>query len=247
MDGKHVRITCPQLGGSHYFNYKSYNSIILLALVDANYKFLYIDVGTNGRIGDAGVYTKSKLRECLMDRSILNIPDSKQLPNTNITTPFVVLADDAFPLSYNVMKPYSLKNITKEEKIFNYRLSRGRRMVESSFGILASRFRVFLTAINLAPKKVTAVILAACTLHNLLIERRKHLYTREEIVSVSENGQQYLITHSNEELREMQALTRQVNIGCNRHGREIREAFKRFYNGPGKVPWQETYISCLAT
>lgn len=149
----HVRITCPKLGGSHFYNYKSYHSIVLFALADANYKFLYVDVGTNGRVGNSGVYAKSKLRECLMNRALLNIPDAKQLPNSNITIPYVVLADDVFPLSYNVMKPYPLKRITREEKIFNYRLSRGRRMIESSFGILATRFRSFLTFIYLFPEK----------------------------------------------------------------------------------------------
>ncbi|XP_046998608.1 uncharacterized protein LOC124613905 [Schistocerca americana] len=119
MDGKHIRIKCPQASGSHFLNYKSFNSIILFAMVDASYKYLYVDVGTNGRVGDAGVFSKSKLRECLIDRSMLNISEGRKLRNTNITTPIAVLADDAFPLSYNIMKPYPLKGITKE-KVFNY-------------------------------------------------------------------------------------------------------------------------------
>lgn len=172
MDGKHIRIKCPVSGGSNYYNYKHFNSIILFALVDANYKFIYVDVGTNGRIGDAGVFAKSLLRKCIFDRSILNLPKEKKLPNTNTVTPYVVLADDAFPLSCYVMKPYPIKNISKEERIFNYRLSRGRRMVESAFGILANRYRIFLTTINLSPTKVTKIVLAACSLHNLLCEKR---------------------------------------------------------------------------
>ncbi|XP_049799648.1 uncharacterized protein LOC126234952 [Schistocerca nitens] len=142
MDGKHIHIKCPQASGYHF------------AMVDASYTFLYVDVGTNGRVGDAGVFSKSKPQECLIDRSILNIPEGRKLGNTNITPPMVVLADHAFTLSYNIMKPYPLKGITKEEKVFNYRLSQGRRLVESSFDILASRFRIFLTAINLPAENV---------------------------------------------------------------------------------------------
>jgi hypothetical protein len=52
MDGKHIVIRCPSKGGSEFYNYQKYHSVILLANVDANYKFIYIDVGTNGRVND---------------------------------------------------------------------------------------------------------------------------------------------------------------------------------------------------
>ena len=61
MDGKHIQMRRPINSGSYYFNYKGFFSIVLLGLVDADYKFIYIDVGCNGRISDGGVYRNSSL------------------------------------------------------------------------------------------------------------------------------------------------------------------------------------------
>jgi len=66
------------------------------------------------------------------------------------------------------MKPYAHRGLNTTERIFNYRLSRARRIVENAFGILASRFRVFRTQIMFQPHKVETVVLAATVLHNFL-------------------------------------------------------------------------------
>ena len=48
LDGKRVLISKPPHSGSEYYDYKSHFSVILLAMVDANYKFMYVNVGAVG-------------------------------------------------------------------------------------------------------------------------------------------------------------------------------------------------------
>ena len=75
VDGKHIRIQNPALAGSHYFNYKKYYSIISLAVVDADYKFLCVDVGAIGSESDGGVFAKSSLGR-MMEKHQANLPPS---------------------------------------------------------------------------------------------------------------------------------------------------------------------------
>ena len=65
IDGKHFRIQCPKKSGSSFFNYKHFFSILVLAMCDADYKFTYVNVGSAGREGDAGVFRKSDFFEFL--------------------------------------------------------------------------------------------------------------------------------------------------------------------------------------
>lgn len=157
VDGKHILMRCPKNTGSEYFNYKHSFSVILLAVVDANYCFSYIDIGTNVRVNDARVFSKSSFYEALENKT-LKIPSNG-----------VFVADDAFPLRKDMLKPYSrIRRLTTTQKIFNYRLSRARRTVENAFGILTSRFRILEKPIPILVENVPIIIKTICTLHNWL-------------------------------------------------------------------------------
>ena len=152
LNGKHILIKPPGESGSFYYNYKHTFSIVLLALVDADYKFIYVDIGTNGRVSDGGVFKQSTLGKAL-ENSELSIPQPSPLQRYGVPMPYIIVADDAFPLKENIMKPYSFGGLTKEQRIFNYRLSRAGRIVENAFGILSNRFRIFMTPMALKTRE----------------------------------------------------------------------------------------------
>lgn len=169
IDGKHVRIRAPENSGSLYFNYREFYSIVLLAIVDHNCKFIAVDVGSYGKEGDSGIFQKSQMGKKIM-KNEFNFPEPKTVPDSHIKLPHFLVGDEAFSLDTFMMKPYARKvaknNLNKE--IFNYRLCRARRVSENAFGLLSQVFRIFYTSIGIAPETCTDMILVACCLHNLL-------------------------------------------------------------------------------
>ena len=164
IDGKHVRIVPPPRSGSQFFNYKGFNSIVLMAVVSAQYEFLFVDVGMNGRMSDGGAFRQTEFALRLQEEDLSLPPDDQNLEGL----PFVFLADEAFALGPHLMRPYPQRTLTPERRVFNFRLARARRVVENTFGIMASRFRLLLTSLHMAEYKWNYIIFACCILHNFL-------------------------------------------------------------------------------
>lgn len=166
IDGKHVRIFCPGKSGSKFFNYKDFFSVVLLAFVDANYKFVMVDIGSYGKEGDSGILEKSEIGTMVRNETFY--PPPRKVGETVL--PYVVEGDEAFKLSTNMMEPFPRKEARADTKnaVFNYRLSRARRVSENSFALLSQVFRVFYTPIAVHPEVTDCLIMTACCLHNML-------------------------------------------------------------------------------
>ncbi|XP_016843940.2 uncharacterized protein LOC107981799 [Nasonia vitripennis] len=87
IDGRHIRIKKPANSGSLYYNYKKFFSIVLQAAVDADYRFITIDVGGYGHQSEGGTFKESKLYKALA-KKILKIPEEDELPNSNTILPY---------------------------------------------------------------------------------------------------------------------------------------------------------------
>lgn len=213
----------PANSGATFINYKGTFSIVLMALVDANYKFLFVDVGCNDRVSDGGVFNRSTLNIEMQTNSI-GLPPARLLPGSDVECPFYIVADDAFALRKNIMKPFPFRNMSKEERIYNYRISRGRRIVENAFGILAQRFRFLQNCVCLQPVVVEKMVLASCALHNFLRSRSSaRIYLRTGDVDLEHSE-----THDVQEgawrlttsMANMQSISKQVG-SITRHQRVL--------------------------
>ena len=69
------------------------------------------------------------------------------------------------------MKSYSNHNIQLDQQIFNYKLSRARRIIENTFGIATTRFRIFRRPIIAKSENVILVAKAVVALHNYLMKK----------------------------------------------------------------------------
>ena len=185
MDGKHVTIVPPPGAGLCFFNYEGYNSQVLIGISDSNYEFIYFNIGTNGRVSDGGVSEYTDFYDKLQNEC-LKITESSDVKERKLPCFFV--GDEEFSFRKDFLRPYNVKQLKRERKIFNYRLSRARRIIENVFGILVARFGIFgifKTHINMQLDNIKYAVMASCALHNFLRRISPDTYTPSECFDVA--------------------------------------------------------------
>ena len=228
-DGKHIWLKCPSNSGSMYYNYKLYFSIVLQGLVDARYRFIAIDVGVYGKQSGGGIFCHSSPYQ-LPSSNNFNMPNARKLPLSDMEQPFVILGDKAYPLLSYLMRPYPRRQLTESWRLFNYHLSRGRRVVEIAFGILAGKWRILNKPIETSPHMVDRIVKCICVLHNTVIGREGvdeasllELQNQEDSFSTSHDEPECQVTRSNNR--------------SDLRARKVRDAFTVYFNSDmGRLP-----------
>ena len=144
IDGKHVQMFAPARSGSSYFRCKKTQSVVLMAVSDAKYCFILVDIGDGGRQSDGSVYNNSQLGFAI-ENNLLKIPeDSKIVNNCDKILPYVFVADDAFGLKRHMMKPYAFKNLSIDKLVFTIDLVGCEELLKMHLVLLQADF-VFFT------------------------------------------------------------------------------------------------------
>ncbi|XP_067203340.1 uncharacterized protein, partial [Linepithema humile] len=229
---KCILLQAPPNSGSTYFNYKENHSINLPAISDAKYRFIVVDIGGEGRQSDGGVFRNSLIRNYIASGS-LKLPNLKPIEVDGLILPYVLLADEAFPLTNFIMRPYPRNDrLDLSKKVFNYRLSRARRVVESAFGILAERWRIYRKPIISSIANAKKIVQATVVLHNFIINNEEQLQLPCRYVNINKGD--FNPTMNSRGLRSLPICRGRTS----QSGIEVRHAYTSFFNGNGALPYQ---------
>jgi len=154
IDGCHIRITRPAVYGDNYLNRKGYYSIILQGVCDDQGRFRDVYVGPPGRVHDARVLKLSPVfnnAEQLLGNNYKLLGDSAYIANV-------------FPFILTPKRDNGL--LTQQDIARNSCISRGRVIIENTFGRLKCRFRRLRDVQNTNLSTVISIVIASCALHN---------------------------------------------------------------------------------
>ena len=138
-----------------------------MATVDAEGRFMWASSGYPGNSHDAIIFQSTNLFSKLSNGDVLPAYCKK---DGCVDVFPALLSDSAFPFLPWIMKPYTNSILTKDQRYFNYRLSRARMVVEGAFRQLKGRWRILLRKNECHTETLKSVSLACIILHNMCID-----------------------------------------------------------------------------
>lgn len=142
------------------------------------------------------------------------------MKNEDTKVPYIFVADEAFGMTENLMRPYSGKMLSYEKKFFNYRLTLARRFVECTFGIMCSKWRILHRPLDVKIDFAENIVKAICVLHNYVRVRDGFNYEDTLYTSPLSNLNPTYIGRSV------------------RDADRIRKQFTNYFTNEGKLQWQ---------
>ncbi|XP_037578095.1 uncharacterized protein LOC119460999 [Dermacentor silvarum] len=243
VGGRHVTIIAPRHSGGGYMNHKGCDSVVLVAAVDSNCKYIFIDVYAESRQQHSDVFESSEFGQALLGGS-LDLPLMAPLPSSDEKiAAYTFIGDEACPLRRNLVIPFPAGQAKDERAVFNYRLNRVRRCAENAFGLTAARWRVLLRTVHLQPTNADYVIRAACMLHNFLTDLNPQLEgyrdTEDSVGSVVPGRWRQSVEEANGKESHYFPLEAKHVEDADAAGSETRNDLMTYFcSSAGEIPWQ---------
>ena len=134
------------------------------------------------------------------------------------------------------MKPYRKRGLNNVERIFNYRLSRARCVVENAFGILVWLFRIFSKPINVKVDTIDKIIWAACSLHNWL--RVKGSNCQPSPKNVSYINASCWSQYCTKSTQDDESSNFYSGNNYRKEAEMLRQSYADYFYNDGRVQWQ---------
>ena len=133
IHGCHITIQCPSGGlkACKEYNFKNFYSIVMMAIVDTEDRFIWASVGFPGNSHDSVIFQSTEVWQDITENNIIP-PVTKTIEDTEVYQ--MILGDSAFPFRIWLMKPHGNEKLTPEQGYFNYRLSCARIVTERTRG-----------------------------------------------------------------------------------------------------------------
>lgn len=183
-----------------------------------------------------------------LDSGNANLPTPIPLPRREVPFPYVIIADEVFPLNKNIMRPYSKRHgLTNDQRVFNYRLSRARLCIENTFGIMVSRWGILHRRLCFSVKNCEEIFKAIVCLHNFVMSATNNSTSQycppgwldvEDDNGIFREGR-WRTVGSDQFFKEL------GRTGANRSGpipEGMRNYLKEYFISPignAQVPWQD--------
>ena len=198
---------------------------MLLALVDAKYRFIWASLGAPGNTHDSTYFQSTSLWDEINAGKVL--PDKNCVVDGVETLP-VILGGGVLSLRSWIMKSHGDAVLTPEKAYFNYCFSRARMIMEGTFGKLKGRFGVLFRKCESKRETVKILGLTCVVLHNLCIDKEDTIPRKIDLSYYDVANKR----RDRAELRDMLNLTnlRLKNYDTGRgEGVKVREAITKAF------------------
>ena len=128
------------------------------------------------------------------------------------------------------MKLYPHRDQEACQRIYSYRVSRTRRIIENVFGLLHKRFVVLRKTINLASGKEKIIVLAIIALHNILRKLDSNVYIRDELPHPGSREDSWIVS-----LVDMEDVIYEIPAP---DAKSVRSQYEQYFMYEGSVPFQ---------